>query len=175
MIKTKIIKTDKAEILVIGGIPEDAVIGIIAHGGMIYRTPDASGYDVNRHVVDLPRGKWEQLGFFDNITDDVAKGLVDSYLQEIGWRSDGKHTGNNLLLYRNYKVEVPVPVSMCYNSATESLHSLIEANVKLKNRLIKPWDGDGILRSNEGYQKAMKIWGSEQEKVFTNPFLLKKL
>lgn len=74
MIKTKIIKIDKAEILVLGGLPEDARIALPDNvtcngekGSLIYKDKDG-----NPVFIPLPPCNWQPLGFLKDIAEDVA-------------------------------------------------------------------------------------------------------
>lgn len=150
MILQKLIKTAKAEILVIGGLPEDAIIGLIKHGGMVYRVPVLVGEPL-RYIVDLPPGKWQPLGFLDNIPEDVAKELVPVKARVF----------NGPTAYESFDKKID-----WFWKATESLHSLVGANCLLKNPL-----GHCPVTTNEDF---INKWFEEEDKVFTNPFLLVK-
>lgn len=168
MILQKEIKTNKATILVIGGLPKDTKIAFPSNvtfdgekGSLIYKDKDG-----NPVFIPMLSGKWQPLEFLKDIQESVAKKLTnkfdywyENYNRNIG--CDGKYSKYNLL------------------TATESLYSLIEANCKLKNKY-----GSIPLKNDERYRvitawkkylrEDLQKWKEEQSQVFTNPFLLRK-
>lgn len=161
MIKTKLILTAKATILVIDGLPEDTIIISRPHKLIWYLPEDI--YWTNG--INLPPGKWQPLGFLDKIPEEVAKELVD--IIPIGGyaRADDK---DHFYDYSQEKSYV--------TSSTEALRSLVEANCKLENGY-----GEYPTKENTGLDYGMEylggvdMWETEEEKVFRNPYLLKKI
>ena len=65
----------------------------------------------------------------DTITEEIAKGVVESYEQPIGWRSDeDKSKMSKLVLYRNYLLNPLVPVCMLVDTALDSFNSLLQSH-----------------------------------------------
>ena len=172
MIKTKIIKTDKAEILCIGGLPEDARIALPDNvtcngekGSLIYK-----GKDGNPVFIPLPSCNWQPLGFLKDIAEDVAKELVEH--KHLVSDCQCEMCGYDINCYRNYIEQSDeswerYPAVDRLRTAKESVHSLVAVNVKLKNKF-----GHCPVTTNEDFTNK---WFEEQEKVFTNPYLLKKV
>ena len=72
---------------------------------------------------------WEFLCTTDTITAEIAKGVVESYEQPIGWRSDEDESKmSRLVLYRNYLLNPPVPVCMLVDTALDSFNSLLQSH-----------------------------------------------
>lgn len=174
MIKTKIIETSKAKILVVGGLPEDTdkdSIENVRNEILYYYTgvsPNHAGEEIK-----IPPGKWQPIGFLKDITEDVAKKLVES----TEYYDPHSTPFAPIPAYKGYLDNV-------YKwEATESLHSLIAANCQLRNKygelphhnkyiaLGKKMPSDTWLP----YKEHKVRWQEEQEKVFTNPYLLKKI
>lgn len=177
MIKTKLIKTDKAEILVLGGLPENIKkMGIISARdetghcqsfrwvtSEVYLPKDSieSGIRLHAEEITLPEGKWQTLGSLYEITDNQWESVLSK-------EKDGR-----------YKMHIHFPlkdIPGCIPLASNIMLSgigLVAANCKLRNK----YGGTSHTHAN-GYPKyanQVLAWKSEQEKVFTNPFLLKRI
>lgn len=178
MILQKQIQTSKASILVIGGLPQDAHNFRMHKGNLHYDCLFALD------PFDLPFGKWEPLGFLKDITKDMAREIIDfndcpdPYL-------------GHFITYRKYPHELHE--DFC-DTATESLHSLIESNCKLKNEYgeampeLNPICCNILFTDRHGFPECcgmpipteesihlQRLWEEEQSEVFVNPFLLKKI
>lgn len=165
MIKTKLIETLKAKILIIGGLPEDA--------REIEARPTLLRYVINNYIkfieVFMPPGKWHPVGFLKDISEEEANGLVECLTP-----------GHFISLWMNYKYDKPLPVGFTCNTAAESMHSLVEANCKLKNgygeRPVGIYHNQGDTVIAEKVVNAYKsAWQAEQEQVFVNPYILKMI
>lgn len=158
MILQKQIQTSKATILVIGNLPGSAKI-LRSDIGVL--TVELQNENLDTSDYAIPVGEWKPLGFLKDIEEDVAKELVES-----------KETMPMGVLYKDYST----PGWQTSNSITaaESLHSLIESNCELKNKYgeaPKSKDFGSFTRFHEMFD----VWQEEQSRVFTNPFLLKKI
>lgn len=175
MILQKQITTSKSTILVIGGLPEDAENIRIDRYLRYFSDGDAW-----IHGGGLPPGDWQPLGFLKDITEDVAKELVDSFC---GAASD-YNTERICIVYNDYGK------GATFSTALESLHSLIKSNCKLKNKygdnpksldeyIRRSEDSNGVSFIDEAqralYDLYLQNYKTEQSEVFTNPFLLSKL
>ena len=158
MILQKQIITSKSTILVIGGLPEDAE-NIRIDRYLRYFSDGGAWI----HEGDLPPGDWQPLGFLKDITEDVAKGLVDK-ISRVDY------------IFMNYTDEN----EWCW-CAIQSLNSLIEANCKLKNKygnecpVLIDYKDDPLGCASAVRYHRIGLWKQEQSKVFTNLFLLKKV
>ena len=164
MIKTKTIKTDKAEILVLGGLPEGANRFKFFNDQRPYLSYFVGAKTFREYVV-YP-GNWQPLGFLKDIAENVAKELVESteyydpYSTPFGPIPAYKGYLDNVYKWR----------------ATESLHSLIAVNCNMRNKYGEyPTKWNTGLEYGMRYIGAVEEWEDEQEKVFTNPYLLKKI
>lgn len=143
MILSKTISTAKVQLLVIGGLPEDCVLAKHKYEKVHFRYKELDGSWAG---YDVP-GNWQPVGFLKDLNEDDAKGMVE----KIGHVS----TGDVFMRYTDEN-------SWCW-TAKESLLSLIESEVKLKNPL-----ADSISAPD------IDEWQAEQSEVFTNPFILIK-
>jgi hypothetical protein len=163
MILTKIITTPKVQLLVIGGLPEDCVLAKHKYEKVHFRYKELDGSWVG---YDVP-GNWQPVGFLKDLNEDDAEKLV----QKVS-RQDSEDK------YKNYREKYGVIDnwwSVSFDTAKESLLSLIESEVKLKNKYGElNYDHlSGIYRSEKG-QADDEEWQTEQSEVFTNPFILIK-
>ena len=158
MILTKIISTDKVEILVIGGLPEEAVNVKIVKGEnrneLFYWHNNATTF-VRAIWDSVEDGNWQPVGFLKDISECEANRLMGN-----------ETTCNNF--YNGTFTGIDT-------TAKESLLSLIESEVKLKNKYGElNYDHlSGIYRSEKGQADDYE-WQAEQSDVFTNPFILIK-
>jgi hypothetical protein len=64
----------------------------------------------------------------DNISEEVAASIVEIYEQVVGWRLDGDLSKmSKLILFCNYNVKIPTPVSMLCDTALDSFKSLLQS------------------------------------------------
>lgn len=185
MILQKQITTSKATILVISGILMDANKIRIKDNWLWVRYDGDGKKELQPFVALNPeyinsRYTWQPLGFLKDITEDMAKELVQTYFLDF-----------NLWGFKDY---TRTDASICYINATDSLRSLIEANCKLKNEYgnvrpeLDPECCNKIVYDRNGFPECCGMpvpseesvclqqrWDKEQETVFTNPFLLKKI
>lgn len=155
MIKTKIISTPKGRLLVVGGMPEDAehIHYVELHGNYLisYHWPIGSQYHEK-----VPSGNWQLMGKLSEVTEGQAEGIVETF-----------DVGDGIPGYENY-----IETDRYTNTAKESLQSLIEANVPLRNKYgEKPDDSLYVHYGNHLYENDYKRWQAEEDKVFTNPIL----
>lgn len=176
----KQVATAKATILVIGGLPSTKIQYFSNWNRIDYFTKDKWDYPV-RNTVKLIPGNWQLLGFLKDIEEDVAKELVES-----------RETIPNGIIYKDYSTfgwQTSNDIT-----AIESLNSLIVANCKLKNKYgemmpeLEPVCCEVPITDRNGYPECCgipiptegsiflkRLWQEEQSKIFTNPFLLKKI
>ena len=162
MILTKIITTPKVQILVIGGLPEDASNPMIKLNALFWGEDQRTSF-----VRNMPNGKWQPIGFLKDLSEDEAKKLVENITRQ-----------DNENRYKNYLKKYGLRDnwwSISFNTAKESLLSLIESEVKLKNKY-----GEFPDKYNTGLSYGMEYigkvqeWEAEQETVFTNSFIIIK-
>lgn len=177
MIKVKVLETNKVRILLVDGLPEDAEIFGVLEGGWTYEITDDTlmWIDPKDHKFPksyyIPPGNWQALNFLDKVTEGEAKHLIDS---DIGFTSKGVAK-----TYKHY------PIGFYFETALQSLRSLVEANVKLRNQYgEKPVPGDcdsydhleggNILHTDEieEYYHDLEQWEAEEKQVYHNPFIL---
>lgn len=156
-ILTKIIETPKAKILVVGGLPEDAMIKQAVRGKLNIQVNSFT--DITIYKYNIPPGNWQLLGKLNEITEDVANELVDN----------PNENGD----YCDYVYD-PDESYWQTETAKESLLSLVEANVKMKNKYgNEPPSAsemfDGV--SNMEHADNFEAWQAEEETVFTNPII----
>lgn len=108
-IKTKIIETPKARVLVVGGLPTDAFDMKVAKNRIYYKVWWDYNNDPN---VVIQKGNWQLLGKLSEITEEQWKGIVHSYKTML--------QGSDTIYFKNYKTEGG------FDTATESGLSLIE-------------------------------------------------
>lgn len=148
--KQKIISTSKAEILVVD-LPEDA------------RNLELSYFSYQKQCYTD-----DYILIFDSKDRKGLRGTDRPHLvlPKGNWQSliFDEETANKIVQHKKYCI-----------TALKSLQSLIDANVRIKNHLIKPSSMDGILNRNEGYQRALKEWQEAEESVFHNPHYFFKL
>lgn len=155
MIRTKILH-GKVDILLIDGLPEDAQI--VTRPNRLIWYPYGNIYATES--VKFPPGNWQPVNWIDKVSEDEAKEFVEIFARVF----------NGSVAYKSYN-----KCNEWFWTAKESLLSLVQSEIKIKNILIKPSDGDGVLRGNEGYQEAMKIWEAGEAQVWRNIYLLKKI
>ena len=174
-ILSKIITTPKCEILVLGGLPEDCVLTKHKYERVHFRYKELDGLWAG---YDVPHN-WQPVGFLKDVNEDEAEKLVEKITFD-KW----KHYG-----------DVPDYFEYLFDTAKESLLSLIESEVKLKNKYgdepipfvskkykrlpptitsfseVYIGNDQSILMN---YEYVLKSWQSEQSEVFTNPFIMIK-
>ena len=159
MILQKKIKTSKAQILVVGGLPEDAEIKDYLSAKI-----SAIWTDPNGHNLMFPDGNWQLLGKLHEVTEGQASHIVEETDNPFHYGQ-----GNPYIKYGTD--------TECVSTALESLQSLIEVNCKLVNRLPHP-DCECITEyDREGCDSSTtKCWEyiNEQANVFTNPIIFLK-
>lgn len=154
--KTKTIKTDKAEVLVCE-LPEgiddiDNDVFVNNFGNHIRYWDKGKDY-----LIDLPDGNWQLLGRLPDITEYKADQVVVK----------SNHTG----LYAHYVKYIPVN-TYCYKESADSLYSLLRSNdIYFDNPFGKEPDS-----RNEFYRDALGItsnywsdlleWQEAQSKVW---------
>lgn len=148
MILTKTIKTEKAEILVVGGLPKDATDICIDEGELSWYAPHPYEYD-KMECSEAPEGDWLPLGKLEDIPEEQWYGVVDYF--EYGLK-DNTYRG-----FKDYR-----PENCFTDTATESGMSLIKQSCKLDNR----YEGN-FLR----YGAFERLYKKEQEQVFTDPVI----
>lgn len=133
--KHKTIKTDKATVLVVE-LLEGAINPVVSMGYITARVPNNiyKTYDDWAKKLDVG-GDWKHLGAVSDVAEEQAAGLVDAY--EVSHNLDltvtyaFKDYVNGIAEENNvdwdYLDEYP------FDTALESLHSLLEAN---------GWDGE---------------------------------
>jgi hypothetical protein len=165
MILTKIITTSKAEILVLGGLPEDAEIKDYLSAKI-----SAIWTDPNGHNLMFPDGNWQLLGKLHEVTEGQASHIVEETDNPFHYGQ-----GNPYIKYGTD--------TECVFTALESLQSLIEANCNLENafggpprkdqeKYHKVWNADCFDRKY--YEDDLAKWQQEQRTVFTNPVVFLK-
>lgn len=188
MILTKIITTAKVELLVIGGLPEDAFdISISLEldksmnlAWMIKSEKDKEDDGLHYiQVLNIPPGNWEVLGKLNEITGEKAALVVGRYFDN--YKVCQKL--NQQPQYDMFWVQYPNrehkhfdTKDECYeHELQKEVQHLIESNVKLKNKF-----GEFPDKHNTGLNYGMEYigkvqeWEAEQETVFTNPFIMIK-
>lgn len=168
--KTKLITTDKARLLVVGGLPGNAF-----NIAIWPRNEEGTIHDLRYQApakrlvrIDIPKGNWKLLGKLHEISEDEWKGIVN-------WRiSDDLG-----LLSKNYLDD-----HLLFRTASESGMSLVEANVKLEVQF-QYWlknqgyyrDRCGVWMKGENIISGKKLsdklneWRKDQESIFTNPVI----
>ena len=86
---------------------------------------------IQDNSLPIPKG-YVRLFTTDTTTEDIAKGIVESYEQPIGWRADGDISKmSKLVLFKNYSLKYAkgaIPVSMLCDSALGSFISLLQSH-----------------------------------------------
>jgi len=149
MIKTKLISIPKGRLLVVGGLPEYANIQLPknvtfdgSRGSLIYKDKNS-----NPVYIGLPSGNWQLIGKLSDVKEEDAHKVVEYFDVD-----DGKPA------YENY-----VETNRYVNTARESLHSLVGANVPLRNK----YDNESRPADISGPAEYLE----EEETVFHNPIL----
>lgn len=151
MLKTKIIKTDKATLLVVE-LPEMVKYAVVT-------TFNRIGFYLPNGIISyemLPEGNWQLLGRLPEITEEQADQVVDEYTYNTG-EIDGYYDYEN-----GTQTDCP----------TESLNSLMYTNeVYFENPLgEKPVESEfywGFLHDLEKWQEAQsKVWDKERTFLF---------
>lgn len=167
MIRTKILH-GKVDILLIDGLPEDAIIGIAKHGGFVYRIPVLLGEPL-RYIIDLPPGNWQPVNWLDKINENEAKELI---VDDLAFNHSTRET---YYLYKNY-----ITGNWLY-SAKESLLSLVESQVKVKNikrkcqcrMFTEQFEKCLFINKDVTSCRIFEEWQAEESKVWKNIYLLK--
>ena len=152
--KSHLITTGKATILVVD-LPEGAFDVGIDNSILYYRHGMMSNSAID--LVDM-YGKWQPLGFLNEIKEDEAEGLVD-------WEDE-------VQFYVNYLVKGVDNIGFGGDiTATESLRSLIASEVSLENPL---GEKPHIFKDSENSwgPEEYKAWREAEELVYKNPFLI---
>lgn len=118
------------------------------------------GFPPNDREDALPNGNWKILGKLPDITEEQAKEVVEEYPATSIVRG---------------------PLYLCFtgsgniwdlHTAKESIISLVELRVPLKNKLGEyPTEESTGLKYGMEYLSKVAKWEEEQEKVFTDPVL----
>ena len=167
MIKTKIIKTYNAELLVVGGLPEATTHVWLVNGGIEWRINGLLDRDRNFYeIVDISKDHWQLLGKLYEITDEQWMDIVPfKYFSSI---SETRY----FLYNREY--------DYLATTAKKSGLSLIEANVKLENKYGNKQPDRSEYNFGFGhneaehYEQVLKAWQQEEEQVFRNPVVFVK-
>lgn len=157
-ILTKIIETEKAKLLVIGGLPDDTKGVCIYDGDLNWQSEKGS------RIEEIPNGNWQLLGKLPEITEEQWDEIVEGWNTPTGG-DDYQET------YQNYYIKSDEDYRDNYHfyTATESGLSLIEANCKLRNESSHPSEIEPTIRNH--FDKLAKEWNNEQSQVFTNPII----
>ena len=165
-LKIKIIETQKARLLVVGGLPEDA--REMAHGRPLINSMISYKSSIDNYkytaIVPIPTADWRLLGKLSEITEEQWKGIVETHPVVGG--------------FGYYKDTVP----SFFNTASMAGLSLIESEVCLKNphgeqpKLSSYSQGDMFsFEDNESNAAAFACdfseWQAAEEQVFHNPIL----
>jgi len=155
--KHKIILTSHAEILVVE-LPEDAHNFRMVNGNLCYDCLIAP------EPFTIPEGDWQPLNFLGKISEEQAQRLVDKEGNRY-YDYEG-----NTFLYKD---------TVFKDAALQSLHSLIEANVLMKNPFgdkEPEFEDTGDIEGDYNYW-ANKVteWQEAEDSVFHNPHYFFKL
>ena len=158
-IKHKIIETEKGKLLVIGGLPEDAH-WIEPNEGSHSNEFVYESNDDDSLTFLIPAGFWKLLGKLSEVKEEDAEKVVEDcpYYAKC-WK---KYNIENELDYGDCPEGDFDKGYSCW-TAKESLQSLVEANVTLRNK----YDSD--LRPAD--QCGPSEYLEEEDKVFHNPIL----
>lgn len=176
-IKTKLIETPKAKLLVVGGLPWNAGYFKLVSGSLFKYS-----YYLKKKKNDcdyaLPRGLWHFLGKPHDITEEQAKQVVE-LIYDNGGEPDGFGIDKIYIGDEND----PNTVGGVFDTAKEALISIIGANVKLRNKygekpkaleefVRRSEDSNGLTYIDpywkEQYKYYLKDYEAEQQTVFTN-------
>jgi len=164
MIKTKLIESTKGRLLVLD-LPKEFKVSKNKYGRISIKYQSADGFNNTYNILE-DGTDWKFIGKPSKVTEKQAKGIVESF-----------DVGDNKPAYENY-----IETDRYTNTATESLQSLIEANVPLKNPLgEKPPKAICMIGGMELLVResvASKVsarrltrWKEAEESVFHNPIL----
>lgn len=164
-IKTKIIETPKARVLVADMPIRTNDYSTALPGCVTYAYWD-NGERKGGSVV-IPPGNWQLLGKLSEITEEQWKRIVGS-VSILKDKSDER--------YMNYRFSDEIAYGDCFRTATESGLSLIESEVCLKNPHGKKpakcanWNKT-CLEERQLYWIAFGQWQAAEDQVFHNPVL----
>lgn len=161
-IKTKIIQTSKAKILVIG-LPD---------GNELYAESNGCFYTENTNANREEKGEPRNWRIADNrhkLLGRLSKLNEEQFVKIAEQEADG---------FKNYNPNEKSVTKFCFSTAKESFLSLLEANdVVLENKygdgkhLETMPDGLRMFLCKEDADTLNEMWQSEQEKVFSNPII----
>ena len=162
--KTKIIETSKARILVLV-LPEKAKIinAMSANDSLIvwFESPEKYGY---QNIV-TPNGNWSVLGFLNSLTEEQMRMVVDDYNAEY-FKKRKKYVNYN----REHNLH------LFFITAYESFSSLLAKHeINLANPLgEKPeyFTSQNTATNQITWSDLVDEWQAEQDKVYTNAFVL---
>ena len=194
-ILSKIITTPKVQILVIGGLSEDAFdISISLEldntmnlAWMIKSEKDKDDDGLHYiQVLNILPGNWEVLGKLNEITGEKAALVVGRYFDN--YKVCQKL--NQQPQYDMFWVQYPNgehkhfdTKDECYEHALQKeVQHLIESNVKLKNNrpectcelYTKEFESCPNINKSITNCSIYQEWEVEQSEVFTNPFIMIK-
>ncbi|MCF3107291.1 hypothetical protein LL912_00730 [Niabella sp. CC-SYL272] len=158
--KHKLISTEKARVLIVD-LPADVTGKLIISNIQVDNDLVELTGSAPRFLCSLPPGTWLPDGKLGEATEEVAAKMVEKMLID-KWR--------NYLVHNQY-------YEYLLNTAAESVCSLVEANVKLKNKISKPDNYELWARYGDYTQYGKSLteecikWQAEEETVFRNPFL----
>lgn len=154
---TQTFETSKGTLLAIK-LPEDATeIGFYKVTGF---TPDdyVLCYYINGLLVteflDELSGDWKEIGLWGSVSEEKAELIVDT-CWNVGWM--------------NYVNREP-GICSGIDTALESLQSLLETQIKLRNTLKQPMALPGF-EDNEGYLKSKEKWKTAEAEVWKHFYL----
>lgn len=164
MMKRKLIETEKARVLVVD-LPQGATRKLIISNLQVDNDLIELTGNAPRFLCSLPPGTWLPAGFLGKVPEEVAAKIAEK-TDNPYWYGQGKP-------FIDYSTDVN-----CFETATESVHSLVAANVKLENPL---WDAPPEFIEPETESDAMEIadialaWLAEEETVYRNPHIFYSL
>lgn len=76
--------------------------------------------------IKLPPGNWKILGKGSDLSEEQWKGIVEAFTHKMGYFGDS-NKAEKIVLYMNYMIERPVPVTFLYCDAKDSGLSLLKS------------------------------------------------
>jgi len=116
-----------------------------------------------------------------------ASEVVEKYEQKIGWRADNDLSKlDSIILYRNYKLKKPTPVSMLCSTPEQSFRSALPKEIYFENTFgeepiyseyVPAYLNDNFNKRNkiEEFEIDFDTWQTAQQNITQKLLILQKL